>query len=433
MKPARAAGPVRDTLFGLGSALTSWALAYAVVGLSEAARRRLEPIGAGGVALPTDPPRRQPARPLRPVSPDGATTDGATRETGKSAPQGSAQEAAAAHEPGRGREADSPTDIPAKGWKDIAVRLYGDINNDRILAVAAGVTFYALLAVFPAIGALVSLYGLFADASTINDHLAMLQGVLPGGATDIISDQVKRVVSQGNGALSAKLILGLGISLWSANAGMKAVFDALNVAYEEKEKRSFIMLNLQTLACTFGALAAVIVILAAVVVVPVVFSFIGIESWSEVLVGLLRWPLILAMVLGALAVLYRFGPSRDRPRWRWVSAGSIAAGVVWLVVSLLFSWYVANFGSYDKTYGTLGAAIGFMTWIWLSTTVILVGAELNAELERQTAKDTTEGTPQPMGTRQAQAADTLGKSSDGRSSDAKSSDAKSPAGARKAA
>jgi membrane protein len=314
----------------------------------------------------------------------------------------------AADEKGRGRSADTPTEIPALGWKDILWRTYEEFNKDRIMSVAAGVTYYALLAVFPAIAALVSIYGLFADPGTIQDHLNTLSGVLPGGALDIIREQVIRIASQGGGTLGFGFIFGLGLSLWSSNAGMKAIFDALNIVYGEEEKRSFIKLNSLSLSFTLGAIAFILIALAGIIVLPIVLSFIGLGSGTEWLVSLARWPILLIGVVLGLSLIYRFGPSRDKAEWRWVTPGGIVAAVLWLVVSMLFSWYVANFGSYNETYGSLGAVIGFMTWIWLSTIVVLLGAEINAEMEHQTAKDTTEGAHQPMGTRGAQMADTIG-------------------------
>ncbi|MDQ4136115.1 MAG: YihY/virulence factor BrkB family protein [Pseudomonadota bacterium] len=309
----------------------------------------------------------------------------------------------------RGRAAESPTEVPARGWKDILWRTYEEMNNDRILAVAAGVTYFGILALFPAITALVSLYGLFADATTINEHLQALSGILPGGAMEIIADQVKRIASQGGGTLGFAFFFGLALALWSANAGMKALFDALNVAYDEQEKRGFISLNLQSLAFTLGAIVFILLAVGGIVVIPVVLNFIGLGAVAEWILWLARWPALLAGVVLALAVLYRYGPSRDTVEWKWITPGSILAAVVWLIPSMLFSWYVANFGSYNETYGSLGAAIGFMTWMWLSTTIVLVGAELNAEIEHQTAKDTTEGPSQPLGRRGAEMADTVGE------------------------
>ena len=315
----------------------------------------------------------------------------------------------ASREPGRGREATSPTEIPARGWKDIFWRVYEEINKDRILAVAAGVTFYGLLALFPALAALVSIYGLFADPATIQDHLNLLSGVLPGGALDIIGEQVKRITSKGSGTLGFTFFSGLAISLWSANAGVKAVFDALNVAYGEEEKRGFIALNLRSLAFTLGMIVFALVAIGAIVVVPVLLNFIGLGQVTEWIISLARWPVLLGAIVLVLAVLYRYGPSRDTAQWRWISAGSLVAAVVWVAASMLFSWYVANFGNYNETYGSLGAVIGFMTWMWLSTTVVLVGAELNAEIEHQTVHDTTEGPQKPLGARGARMADSVGR------------------------
>src|SRR3954466_14815671 len=314
----------------------------------------------------------------------------------------------ASREPGRGREATSPTEIPAKGWKDIFWRVYEEVNKDRILAVAAGVTFYGLLALFPALAALVSIYSLFTDPATIQDHLNLLSGVLPGGALDIIGEQVKRITSKGSGTLGFTFFSGLAISLWSANAGVKAMFDALNVAYGEEEKRGFIALNLLSLAFTLGMILFVLVAIGAIVVVPILLNFIGLGKVTEWIISLARWPLLLGAIVLVLAVLYRYAPSRDTAQWRWITPGSLMAAVVWVAASMLFSWYVTNFGNYNETYGSLGAVIGFMTWMWLSTTVVLVGAELNAEIEHQTVHDTTEGPQKPLGARGARMADSVG-------------------------
>jgi membrane protein len=363
--------------------------------------------------------RREPTRPAakrarpaegregRPVRHERGEAQIGT-EAGAGSHEGRDAERVAREQPDRGRQAASPGEIPAKGWKDIFWRVYQEIGKDRIVAVAAGVTFYGLLALFPAIAAIVSLYGLFADPSTINEHLAKLSGLLPGGATDIISEQVKRIASKGGGTLGLTFFTGLAISLWSANAGMKAVFDALNVAYGEEEKRGFVMLNLQSLAFTFAMIAFLLLAIGGIVVIPVILKFfwLGKVEW---LISFLRWPVLYLGVLFALACLYRYGPSRDKPQWRWVTWGSAIAGAVWLIGSMLFSWYVANFGNYNETYGSLGAVIGFMTWMWLSTTIVLIGAEINAEIEHQTAHDTTEGAAQPLGARGARMADTVGE------------------------
>jgi membrane protein len=323
-----------------------------------------------------------------------------------------ADEARFAAEADRGRLADTPSEIPALGWKDILWRIYARINDCRIIAVAAGVTFYALLAIFPAIAALISIYGLFADPSSMASQLDTVSGFLPGGAIDVIRDQMNRIASQGKGALSFAFLVGLVISLWSANAGVKAMFDALNVAYGEKEKRSFVRLNLISLSVTLGAIAFLLVALALVAVMPIALQYIGLQNSTQWIVTLARWPLLFIAIAGALAILYRYGPSRTEPKWRWITWGSLSAAVLWVAVSVLFSWYAGNFGSYNETYGSLGAVIGFMTWIWISVIVILAGAALDAEMEHQTVRDSTSGGPKPMGQRGAAMAYTIGARQD---------------------
>jgi membrane protein len=312
----------------------------------------------------------------------------------------------------RGRYAQSPSEIPARGWWDILVRVFNNISAHRVLAIAAGVTYYSLLALFPAIASIVSLYGLFADSTTIATHLSDLESFMPGGALEVVRDQITRVASQGNRTLGLTFAIGLATSLWSANAGMKAFFDALNIIYGEVEKRGFFKLNALSLAFTFGAIAFMLVALAAIVVIPLVLSYIGFASGFQTtfqtLLPLLRWPALFMVITLALAVLYRYGPSRKEAKWHWITWGSAAASFVWLGASILFSWYTANFGSYNATYGSLGAVIGFMIWIWLSSIVFLLGAELDSEMEHQTLCDTTDGRPSPLGQRGAQVADTVG-------------------------
>ena len=292
---------------------------------------------------------------------------------------------------------------------DIVWRVFESFQADRVMLVAAGVTFYALLALFPATAAVVSLYGLFTDATTITKHLGLLSGFLPEGALEVIGDQVKRLTAQGQGTLGFTFVGTLALSLWGANAATKAIFDALNIIYKEREKRSFIQLTLRSLVFTLGGMVLVLLAIGAVVAVPVAFKVIGVPDGSTAsLLSLLRWPLLYAAILLALASLYRFGPSREHPQWRWVTWGSAIAAGIWIAGSSLLSWYVANFGNYNATYGSLGAIIGFLVWIWLSTIVVLAGAEINAEAEHQTAKDTTDGHRKPIGTRGARMADEVG-------------------------
>jgi len=306
-----------------------------------------------------------------------------------------------------GRTAESPWDIPTRGWVAVLKRTYSEFNNDRLMAVAAGVTFYALLAIFPAIGAFVSLYGLVADRATLAEHLDILASVMPSGGLDIIAEQLTRLTAQKNTALGLGFIAGLGVALWSANAGIKAMFDALNVAYDERETRSFFRLNAISLTFTAGAILFLLLGLGAMAIVPLVLGSFGLPGLSERLISIARWPVLFVMATFGLSILYRYGPSRADAKWRWITPGSVLAALFWLAASFAFSWYAANFASYNETYGTLGAAIGFMTWIWLSTAIVLLGAELNAEAEHQTARDSTTGPPRPLGTRGATMADTV--------------------------
>ncbi len=315
---------------------------------------------------------------------------------------------ARAHEPDRGRHAETPWQVPWKGWKDILWRTYQQIVENRLLAVAAGVVFYGLLAVFPAVTALVSLYGLFSPAA-IGDHLSFAAGILPQGAVDILREQIGHLASGSGAKLGFGFIFGLVVALWTANAGMKAILDALNVVYEEKEKRGFIKLTLVSLAFTLAAIGSVLLALGAVVVLPVALNYIGLPNVIDLFLRLARWPLLLILIIIGLAVLYRYGPSRRKPRWQWISIGSVIAAVAWLISSALLSWYLASFADYNATYGSLGAGIGMMTWMWISSIVILFGAELNSEIEHQTARDSTVDGPRPLGARGAVMADTVGK------------------------
>jgi membrane protein len=285
------------------------------------------------------------------------------------------------HAPGRGRHAERPSDIPPPGWKDIVVRIYRNIGSDRVVALAGSVTFYSILALFPAIAALVALYGLFADPSTIAAHLDSLSGIFPEGALNVLGDELNRIAAQGNSKLGITFVVGLATALWSANAGTKSLFDALNLVNKEPEKRGFIKLNAMSLAFTLATIAFVVLALSTVVVLPMALNYLQITAAAEQATTIVRWPALLVVVMLGLALLYRFGPSGTMPKWRWITPGSAFAAIAGLAVSVLFSWYAANFGSYNKTYGSLGAVIGFMVWIWLSVIVVLLGEELNTEIE----------------------------------------------------
>jgi membrane protein len=311
-------------------------------------------------------------------------------------------------QPGRGRFSSNPLRIPGAGWKDILWRTYVRTGQDRLLATAAGVVFFGLLAVFPAITALVSCYGLFANPSTIGANLQTLAVMLPEGSFQIVQDQIGRVLAKGNTELGATFLFGLALAIWSANAGVKAVIDALNVVYEEREKRSLIQLNLLSLTFTTGCILALLLMVGAVVGFPLAFDHLGLGPDSKLIVSLARWPLLFGFLVAALAIVYRFGPSRRAARWEWLSVGTLIAALLWIAGSALLSWYLSNFGNYDATYGSLGAAIGLMMWMWMSAIIVLCGAELNSEIEHQTALDSTVGRPKPLGARGAAMADTVG-------------------------
>ena len=308
---------------------------------------------------------------------------------------------------GYGRNADGPTEIPAKGWKEVLWRVYAEINDDRVMLIAAGVTYYLLLAFVPGLTAFLSLYGLVADRGTVAEHVGMLQGFVPSGALDILNEQLTRLTAEGETTLGLTLLISLAIALWSANAGMKSLFEAMNIAYHEVETRSFIKLNAITLMFTVGAIVVMGLMLGVLIVLPTVLGYVGIGEGAEWLIRIAGFVVLLGVLSLGVAALYRWAADRESPKWRWITPGAILALVATIIVSALFSWYAANFGSYNATYGSLGAVIGFMTWIWLTSILLIVGGELNSELEHQTARDTTTGRPRPMGTRGARMADTV--------------------------
>jgi membrane protein len=316
---------------------------------------------------------------------------------------------ARARERGRGRKAHTPIHIPWRGWKDILIRTYHEIQEDRLLSLAAGVAFYSLVALFPAIAAGVSVYAFFSNAASITNHLSLIADIVPGTSIDLLREEITRIAGRSDGRLTFGFLIGFGIALWSANAGMKAIFDALNIIYDEEEKRGIVWLNVVSLFFTFCAIGGMLFALGMVVVLPLVLAGLGYSSLDVPwMIGILRWPAMFVMVIVALAVLYRYGPSRRIAKWRWLSVGSVFAAVAWLAMSVLFSWYLGNVANYSATYGALGAVVGLMMWMWLSTIVVLVGAELNSEIEHQTAVDSTIGSGRPLGARGAVVADTVG-------------------------
>lgn len=317
-----------------------------------------------------------------------------------------------AMEPGRGRDAATPGEIPAKGMRDVFWRMVADIAEERIVLIAAGVTFYLLLALFPALAALVSIYGLVADPSAIGTHVGILEVLLPPGSYDLIMDQLKSLTTQKTSTLSIGFLVSLFVSLWSAANGMAALFDAMNVAYGEREKRGFLSRTLLCLAFTFAALLFAVALVVAVGVVPAVLAYLWLDRWVEILTKVARWPAILFLATIGTVLIYRFGPSRERAKLRWLNWGAVFSTLLWLAASWIFSFYLENFANYNATYGALGVLAGLMMWVWISVIILLVGALLNAELEHQTTVDSTTGKPLPMGERGAYVADTLGKAAD---------------------
>jgi membrane protein len=313
---------------------------------------------------------------------------------------------------GRGREAEHPGEIPPRGWKDILWRAWAEISDQNLFLIAGGVTYAVLLALFPGLAALVSLYGLAFDTTQIEKQVAALSDVLPRQTQELLSQQLHSLVEGSSGALGFAAIVGLLLALWSASRGMSGLITAINIAYEEKERRSFLRFNLIAIGLTIGLVVGGILAIALIAVLPAAVQLLTVGSATKWLLLLVHWPLLIILVLAGLAVLYRFGPDRDKPQWRWVTPGAIAATVFWIVASVAFTVYVANFNSYDKTYGSLGGVVILLTWLYLSALMVLLGAVINAQSERQTRKDSTEGAPRAMGRRGAHAADTLGGSTD---------------------
>ncbi|KAA0971163.1 YihY/virulence factor BrkB family protein [Aureimonas fodinaquatilis] len=313
-----------------------------------------------------------------------------------------------ASEPGRGRAARGPLSIPFAGWRDIASRLWVSFFEDRVMLIAAGATFYLLLALFPALAVFVSIYGIIADPATIAGHIEFLGRFLPPAGLELVNSQLEYLVSQNSSSLSIGFITGLLFALWSANNGIKTLFEAMNVAYGEQEQRSFVKLNLVAVCFTLGGMVIATVVFVALGVVPAVMAVLGASSLTDDLVSISRWPVVFALVILAISAIYRYGPSRTRAKWKWILFGAFLTTVTWLAATIGFSWYLQNIANYNAMYGSLGAVIGFMMWMWISSVIFVFGAEINAEMEHQTAMDTTSHGQKPLGERGARVADSLG-------------------------
>jgi membrane protein len=309
----------------------------------------------------------------------------------------------------RGRDAEYPSEVPVLGWRDILLRVWEQTGTDNISMIAAGVAFYGLLAIFPAITALVSIWGLVADPAQVQQQFAAIQDFVPAEAWQLLDDQLRAVAATSATSLGWGVAFGILVALWSAGAGVRALITALNITYDEEEKRGFISFYAVACLFTIALVGAAMLALIVIVAVPVVLQFLPLGGFSNAVIRILTWLVLAALVIAGLALLYRYGPSRRRPRLRWVTWGAVAAAVLWLLASFVFQVYAANFANYSATYGSLGAVIALLMWFWISAFVVLLGAELNAEMEHQTRRDSTTGPEKPLGARGAYVADHVGE------------------------
>lgn len=304
----------------------------------------------------------------------------------------------------RGLEADSPREVPARGWREVLGRVKEEVGRDNVSIVAAGVAFYMMLSLFPALVAAVAIYGIVADPAQVQSVIGRLEGVLPASALDLVESQLRGIVQSAPTTLGWGAALSILVALWSAAKGAKSLIAGVNLVYDEEEHRGFLRLQGLALLFTVGMVLVGLVAVALITVVPNLADMLGAAGAVAAMVA--QWVLLLVLILAGLAVTYRFAPDRDDPRWRWVTPGSVTAALLWLVASALFSWYAANFGSFNETYGALAGVVVLLLWLQITFFLILLGGELNSELEQQTRRDTTRGRPEPMGRRGAVKADT---------------------------
>lgn len=320
-------------------------------------------------------------------------------------------EAARSEGDARGRFATAPTQLPKAGWKDVVQRTLAEVKADNVPITAAGVAFYSMLALVPALVAVVSVYALVTSPEESARQIEGFTRALPGEAARLLVDQIKSITGEPSGGLGVKLALSLAGLLWSASSGTTALIRGLDIAYDEAEGRGFVKLRVRALLLTVAGVIGAILVLGVTVVLPAILDAAGFGSVGKTVVLVVRWPILGALFIIGLAAVYRFGPDRDAAKWRWVTPGALVATVLWIVGTGLFGFYAGRFGSYNETYGTLAGAIVLLLWLYLTSLVILVGAELNAEMERQTLEDSTVGPPRSLGERKAQSADTIGAAS----------------------
>lgn len=305
----------------------------------------------------------------------------------------------------KGRHATKPRRIPWKGLKEVALRVKEQLKKDHIQVISAGVAFYFFLAIFPAIAALISVYGIITDPVQVQQQMTQAAAFLPEEAYNLLSDTLNRITSKSSGTLGWSLVFSILLSLWSANKGTSALFEGINVAYDELDERGLIKKYALTLLFTFIGIVVGIIALAIVVGYPALVGSLNLPEPWHTIIELVRWLLLAGLIIVVLTMIYKFAPDRDNPEFRWASWGSVVATVLWLLGSLLFTLYVNQFGNFDATYGSVAAVIILMLWFFLTAFIILLGAEINSELEHQTAYDSTTGPDEPMGQRGAWHAD----------------------------
>ncbi len=323
------------------------------------------------------------------------------------APEGTQEVPLPSPEEVPGIDAGTPVQIPAAGWRQVVRRAWRETRADGIPLMAAGVAFYSFIALFPALIAAITLYGLIADPAQVEEQIRDLSAALPAESATLIADQLRDITSTSDRALGVGLVISLLGALFTASGGVVNLIKAINLAYDEQETRGFARLRGVALLLTLGAIVFLVVAVGLVAVLPVVLDQVGLGSAGRAVAGVLRWVGLVLFVTGALALLYRFAPDRDDPRFSWVTLGAAVATVLWILGSAGFSVYVGNFGSYGETYGALAGAVVLLLWLFLTAFVVLLGAEINAEAEQQTAEDSTVGPTMPLGSRNAVKADSI--------------------------
>jgi membrane protein len=288
----------------------------------------------------------------------------------------------------RGHEAHAPWKIPVRGWTDILRRVWKDTGKRNLSLVAGGVTYYLLLAVFPALAALVSVYGLVANPADVAKSVQSLSGMLPSSTVEVIGEELQQLVSASSRSLGFGAVIGIVIALWSGVRGMRGMMAALNIAYDQPEGRGFIRFNVTALLLTFVVVVGGLISLVLVAGLPVLLNEAGARGPGRWIGLIVEWPILVVFIMGMVALICRYGPDRSKPKWKWASPGVIVATVLWIFGSIAFTVYVYDFGSYNKTYGMLGISLVLLSWVWLSVFVVLFGAEVNGEVERQTRQDT---------------------------------------------